>query len=46
METKTSVLNLKQKTLRLFSLISEKYWAIWDKKWQRDLKLLEIMADK
>lgn len=32
--------------IRLFRLILQKYWAKWDKKWQRDLKLLGILNEE
>jgi hypothetical protein len=46
MKTKIRVNSVKQKTTRLFRLILQNYWAKWDKKWQQDFRLLEILADE
>jgi len=43
MKVKTWIPNLKQKIVRLFCLILEKYWAMWANKWQQDFKLLGIL---
>ena len=44
MNIKTWISNLKQKIVRLFHQISQKYWAAWAKKWEQDFKLWEILA--
>ncbi len=44
MNIKTLTSNLKQKVVRLLHQVSEGYWKTWAKKWDQDLKLLEILA--